>query len=115
MGDPVGSESERRDLTWQFRKLVDRHDGWTVFYQVRPGNLHLYLDLGLSLLKLGEEARVPLVDFSLDGAERITGVPLVLRPSDPMAFGFKVGDFGYIFLSPRSLNIMCKYTSKSSA
>jgi phosphatidylglycerol lysyltransferase len=32
--------------------------------------LHLYLDLGLSLLKLGEEARVPLTGFSLEGAAR---------------------------------------------
>ncbi len=70
MGDPIGSESERRDLAWQFRELVDRHDGWTVFYQVRPVNLHLYLDLGLNLLKIGEEARVPLADFALTGAAR---------------------------------------------
>lgn len=89
MGDPVGSESERRDLTWQFRELVDRHDGWTVFYQVRPGNLHLYLDLGLSLLKLGEEARVPLVDFSLDGAER-KGLRYVARKLEKEGCTFEV-------------------------
>jgi phosphatidylglycerol lysyltransferase len=70
MGDPVGGEDERRDLAWEFRELVDRHDGWPVFYQVRPANLHLYLDLGLALLKMGEEARVPLADFALDGSER---------------------------------------------
>ena len=32
--------------------------------------LHLYLDLGLTLLKLGEEARVPLADFTLEGRNR---------------------------------------------
>jgi phosphatidylglycerol lysyltransferase len=70
MGDPVGPSSEWPDLLWDYRELVDRHGGWTVFYQVRPDALHLYLDLGLTLLKLGEEARVPLERFTLDGAAR---------------------------------------------
>ena len=70
MGDPVGAAAEQRELAWEFRDLVDRHDGWTVFYQARPESLHLYLDLGLSLLKLGEAARVPLPGFSLAGPER---------------------------------------------
>ncbi len=68
MGDPVGPPSARRELARRFRDLTDRHDAWPVFYQVRPENLALYLDLGLSLLKLGEEARVALPAFSLDGA-----------------------------------------------
>lgn len=38
---------------------------WTVFYKVAP--TLLYLDYGLSVVKLGEEARVPLKHFSLDG------------------------------------------------
>ncbi|HEX9108218.1 MAG TPA: bifunctional lysylphosphatidylglycerol flippase/synthetase MprF, partial [Longimicrobiales bacterium] len=70
MGDPVGPAAEWPDLVWSYRELVDRHAGWTVFYQVRPEALHLYLDLGLTLLKLGEEARVPLEQFTLDGATR---------------------------------------------
>ena len=32
--------------------------------------LHLYVDLGLTLVKLGEEARVPLAGFTLDGGDR---------------------------------------------
>jgi len=32
--------------------------------------LSLYVDLGLGALKIGEEARVPLADFSLEGAAR---------------------------------------------
>ena len=70
MGDPVGPVAEWPDLLWSYRELVDRHAGWTVFYQVRAEALHLYLDLGLTLLKLGEEARVELESFSLDGAAR---------------------------------------------
>ena len=32
--------------------------------------LHVYLDMGLTLFKLGEAARVPLADFSLEGSQR---------------------------------------------
>lgn len=73
MGDPVAfREEDRRELAWEFRTLCERHDGWPVFYQVRPDNLGLYVELGLTLLKFGEEARVRLADFSLDGKARKT-------------------------------------------
>lgn len=70
LGDPVGPESERAELVWGFRELVDQYDGWPVFYQVEEECLPIYLDQGLTLLKLGEEARVPLDGFSLDGSTR---------------------------------------------
>lgn len=70
LGDPVGAESEKRELVWRFREMCDRHDGWPVFYEVGTRHLDLYLDLGLTLMKLGEEARVRLEDFSLEGAAR---------------------------------------------
>lgn len=70
MGDPVGAPDERRELVWLFRELCDRHDGWPVFYEACAENLPLYLELGLSPLKIGEEARVPLADFSLEGSRR---------------------------------------------
>jgi len=41
-----------------------------VFYEVSPTYLPLYLDLGLSLLKLGEHGRMRLDSFSLDGKAR---------------------------------------------
>ncbi len=68
MGDPLGPAPEVRELVWQFHELSDRHGGWTVFYEVGPKYLPLYLDLGLNLLKLGEEGRVPLERFTLEGA-----------------------------------------------
>jgi phosphatidylglycerol lysyltransferase len=70
MGDPVGREEECVELVWRFREICDRYDGWTVFYEVGPRKLHLYLDLGLTPLKIGEEARVPLEGFSLEGRGR---------------------------------------------
>ncbi|HUO79449.1 MAG TPA: bifunctional lysylphosphatidylglycerol flippase/synthetase MprF [Steroidobacteraceae bacterium] len=70
LGDPVGPAARDEELVWAFRELVDRRGARTVFYQVSSRSLPLYLDLGLSLLKLGEEARVPLADFNLEGSAR---------------------------------------------
>ena len=70
MGDPVGPDEEKSELIWKFRELCDLHAGWAVFYQVRREDLHLYLDLGLTLMKFGEEARVSLPDFSMEGGSR---------------------------------------------
>ncbi|MCL5271451.1 MAG: bifunctional lysylphosphatidylglycerol flippase/synthetase MprF [bacterium] len=70
LGDPVGPREARDELVWQFRELCDRHGGWSVFYHVQVENLHLYLDLGLTMLKLGEEALVPLGAFTMTGGSR---------------------------------------------
>ncbi|MBI3607414.1 MAG: bifunctional lysylphosphatidylglycerol flippase/synthetase MprF [Nitrospirae bacterium] len=70
LGDPIGSDDAKAALAWDFRELCDRHGGWPVFYQVDRESLPLYLDLGLTLLKLGEEGRVPLGAFTLEGGAR---------------------------------------------
>jgi phosphatidylglycerol lysyltransferase len=70
MGDPVGDDDEKPELIWKFREVCDVHAGWPVFYEVQRENLHFYLDVGLTVLKIGEEARVPLESFSLEGGSR---------------------------------------------
>ena len=70
MGDPVGPVEEWSELIWQFREECDYFDGWPVFYEVRAASLPFYVDTGLSFFKLGEEARVPLTDFTLEGGAR---------------------------------------------
>ena len=70
MGDPVGLQEEQRELAWKFRELCERSGGRPVFYEIGPESLHIYLDMGMTLLKLGEEARVPLGEFSLEGRSR---------------------------------------------
>jgi phosphatidylglycerol lysyltransferase len=70
MGDPVGADDEKQELIWRFRELCDLHAGWPVFYEVQRRNLHFYLELGLTLLKIGEEARVATEGFNLDGGDR---------------------------------------------
>jgi len=70
MGDPVGPSSLYEPLVWTFVENCDGMAVDPVFYQIKPDNLPLYIDLGLTLSKLGEEARVPLDTFSLEGAAR---------------------------------------------
>jgi len=70
LGDPLGPEGERADLAWRFRESADEHGGWPVFYEVSARNLPIYIDLGLTLFKLGEEAIITLDDFSLEGGGR---------------------------------------------
>ena len=70
LGDPVGPGSSMSELVWRFGELCHRHDDWPVFYEVGREHLHLYLDLGLTVMRLGEEARVPLGEFSLEGHGR---------------------------------------------
>ena len=70
MGDPIGPEALGESLAWEFLEDCDGMAVAPVFYQVTPQRLPLYIDLGLNLSKLGEEARVPLADFSLSGAAR---------------------------------------------
>jgi phosphatidylglycerol lysyltransferase len=72
LGDPVGLPREKAELAWRFRELSHSHNGWTVFYEVGSQYLPLYLELGLTLTKIGEEAILPLDSFSLDGASRKT-------------------------------------------
>jgi phosphatidylglycerol lysyltransferase len=70
LGDPLGAREGAEELVWRLREMSDHHGGDTVFYQVCAERLGLYVDLGLAALKIGEEARVPLEGFSLEGGAR---------------------------------------------
>ncbi|HTK50127.1 MAG TPA: bifunctional lysylphosphatidylglycerol flippase/synthetase MprF [Gemmatimonadaceae bacterium] len=99
LGDPVVAAAPdespariartRAELAWRFREAADAHGGWPVFYEVGADTLPLYIDLGLSFLKLGEEARVDLGRFSLDGGER-KGLRRVLRDAERARAEFSV-------------------------
>jgi len=67
MGDPIGEVTAFDELLYQFLEQADRNGAKAVFYEASADLLPAYLDLGLSLFKLGEEARVDLSAFSLQG------------------------------------------------
>ncbi|WP_417267496.1 bifunctional lysylphosphatidylglycerol flippase/synthetase MprF [Celeribacter baekdonensis] len=69
LGDPVGPETEAHDLAWAFFEQAQRANGRPVFYEVSETYLPLWIEMGLSLHKIGEEAVVVLKDFSLSGSK----------------------------------------------
>ena len=79
MGDPVGPPEQWEDLTWKFIELCDRYHGQTAFYQIDGQTLDLYTNLGMTFLKLGEEAHVPLTRGEGVSPLRVAGILPALR------------------------------------
>ncbi|HHW4669051.1 MAG TPA: bifunctional lysylphosphatidylglycerol flippase/synthetase MprF [Xylella fastidiosa subsp. multiplex] len=67
MGDPIGPPEAAIQLIWRFREVADRLGLRPVFYQVSDNYWKNYLDLGMTMVKIGEEAIVDLEKFSLEG------------------------------------------------
>lgn len=67
MGDPVGEQAEAVDLIWKFKNLAERFGCWPVFHEVNAENLSWYIDMGMTVLRIGEEGRVNLAEFTLAG------------------------------------------------
>ncbi len=94
MGDPVGPPELQSTLIRRFLERVDDYDGTPVFYGIGHTGLHRYADVGLTFVKLGEEALVDLSTSTLDGSagarprqtlrrlERDGGTFRLLAPSD---------------------------------
>jgi len=70
MGDPVGSEDVVRELIWQFRQETHRYGFQALFYEVSQRYLPYYIEVGFSLLKIGEDAVVDLVTFTMKGHDK---------------------------------------------
>jgi phosphatidylglycerol lysyltransferase len=68
--DPIGPCREWPELVWRFVELADAHGGRAAFYQICPEGLAVYLDSGLRVVKIGEEAVIDLKSFALEGAQR---------------------------------------------
>lgn len=67
LGDPVGEEKDREDLALRFKDLCHRKNAWVLFYLVDRDHFQFYLDMGLTVVKVGEEARVPLKALKPEG------------------------------------------------
>jgi len=87
--DPVAPEDEAAELVWRFIDLARESGGRPSFYQVRPQMLPLYLDAGLRLFKVGEQALVPLPEFSLKGTHR-SGLRHALNRGERDGLEFRV-------------------------
>ena len=69
MGDPVSPRDCFTGLIRQFLERADDFGGTPVFYEVGKDFLHHYADFGLAFVKLGEEARIDLQRFTLEGGQ----------------------------------------------
>ncbi|MFZ2994733.1 bifunctional lysylphosphatidylglycerol flippase/synthetase MprF [Sphingobium sp.] len=67
MGDPVGDMAEWNDLLWTLREDADAAQVRILLYQISLQALPAAIDLGLQIVKYGEEALVDLKTFSLEG------------------------------------------------
>jgi len=67
LGDPVGPDERLTDLVRLFLERCADFGGTPVFYEVTRAHLHRYADFGLTFVKLGEEARVDLTAFTMEG------------------------------------------------
>lgn len=68
--DPVGPERLWPELIWSFIESARAAGAAPAFYQVGPERLSLYAEAGLSFWKMGEQARVDLAAFTLEGSSR---------------------------------------------
>ena len=94
LGDPVGPEERLSDLVRLFLERCADFGGVPVFYEITGTHLHRYADFGLTFVKLGEEAKVDLTTFTLEGGhgakhrqtlrrlEKDGGVFRIVEPAD---------------------------------
>ena len=70
LGDPIGPVEDAPDLVWSFKEHALEQGRRAAFYQVAAVHLDWYADAGFVLHKTGEEARVSLSGFDLNGSKR---------------------------------------------
>jgi phosphatidylglycerol lysyltransferase len=68
LGDPVGPSARLGELVRLFLERCSDFGGVPVFYEVSAEHLHRYADVGMTFVKLGEEAHVDLATFTIDGS-----------------------------------------------
>jgi phosphatidylglycerol lysyltransferase len=68
MADPVGAREACADLLWTIREMADAAQGRLLLYEISDETLGCAIELGLHVVKCGEEALVDLAGFSLEGS-----------------------------------------------
>ena len=89
MGDPVGPAAAWSGLVWRLREMADAGHGQLCFYQTSAAMLPLLVELGLGVMKVGEEAHVPLATFTLAGP-RAKDFRHALRRGEALGLDFTV-------------------------
>ncbi|WP_456273390.1 phosphatidylglycerol lysyltransferase domain-containing protein [Bacillus sp. AK031] len=69
LGDPIGDETLFQQSIKEFCAYGNSKGLKTVFYQISPQYMHHYHNSGYRFIKLGEEGKVGLEQFSLEGKQ----------------------------------------------
>ncbi|MGE0231026.1 MAG: bifunctional lysylphosphatidylglycerol flippase/synthetase MprF [Flavobacteriaceae bacterium] len=69
-GDPVGNRRSGERLIWNLLELADKMGRRCAYYGVSSEYLSAYLEMGHTVLKIGEVARVDLGKFDLEGSKK---------------------------------------------
>jgi len=70
LGDPVGADSDKISAVWRLRDLALQEGMHPAFWNVGPGLLKVYGDLGLTALPLGADGSIEAIDAGPDPARR---------------------------------------------
>jgi phosphatidylglycerol lysyltransferase len=68
LGEPLGPAGKAESLVARFLERCDDYAGLPVIYQAPKDWLHVYADYGLTHVTLGEDARVFVPHFALEGS-----------------------------------------------
>ncbi len=71
LGDPFGSPNAAPEAVAGFAALCRRHGWKPVWYQTTGANLNTYRQSGLQVVKVGEDAQISLIEFSLAGKKYV--------------------------------------------
>lgn len=57
MGDPIGTKERKASLIWNFCEMADMMGAHSAFYEVGSEWLHVYREIGLKTVPIGDDAR----------------------------------------------------------
>jgi len=89
MGDPVGDPDSVNELIWRFKERCDEYDGIPIFYEIKQSYLDHYIEAGLVFLKIGEEGKVKLSEFSTAGKEN-QGIRYSMNKLSKEGYNFEI-------------------------
>ena len=69
LGDPIGESSSFQEAISEFYQNCKSKGLKPIFYQISSSHIHLYQETGYRLMKLGEEGKVTLSTYTLEGKQ----------------------------------------------
>jgi phosphatidylglycerol lysyltransferase len=108
LGDPIGNKEDIKDAIVEFQHFSKSCGMKTIFYQINPSYMSLYHETGYKFFKLGEEAKIDLQQFSIDGKK---GAKLRTRKNkfERKGYSFEVA------MPPHSAHLLSELRSISNS